>query len=58
IDTWDEMSVDMLGAPTTDDTELGRRMIEFTTRYRDRRIQARTASLMEAEARMSREACG
>ncbi|GKC35861.1 hypothetical protein Tco_1048245, partial [Tanacetum coccineum] len=33
-DTWDEMPVDMLGAPTTDDTDLGRRMTEFTTRVR------------------------
>ncbi|GJS06068.1 hypothetical protein Tco_0362864 [Tanacetum coccineum] len=86
-DTWDEMLVDMTGAPTTDDTEMGRRMIEFTTRvrqdtdeiytrlddeqserqlmagrlnmlYRDRRAHARTARLMEAEARMSREAWG
>ncbi|GKA71889.1 hypothetical protein Tco_0778105, partial [Tanacetum coccineum] len=86
-DTWDEMLVDMPGAPATDDTELGRRMIEFTTRvrqdkdeiytrldneqserqlmagrlnmlYRDRRVHARTARLMEAEARMSREAWG
>ncbi|GKE24621.1 hypothetical protein Tco_1436133, partial [Tanacetum coccineum] len=75
------------GAPATDDTELGRRMTEFTTRvrqdtdeiytrlddeqskrqlmagrlnmlYRDRRAHARTARLMEAEARMSREAWG
>ncbi|GJT22054.1 hypothetical protein Tco_0891991, partial [Tanacetum coccineum] len=30
-DTWDEMLVDMLGAPATDDTELGRRY-RFTTR--------------------------
>ncbi|GKG36167.1 hypothetical protein Tco_0443845, partial [Tanacetum coccineum] len=30
--TWDEMPVDMPGAPATDDTELGRRMTEFTTR--------------------------
>ncbi|GJR64547.1 hypothetical protein Tco_0010612 [Tanacetum coccineum] len=86
-DTWDEMLVDMPGAPATDDTELGRRMIEFTTRvrqdtdeiytrlddeqterqlmagrlnmlYRDRRAHARTARLIEAEARMSREAWG
>ncbi|GJT14205.1 hypothetical protein Tco_0861247 [Tanacetum coccineum] len=86
-DTWDEMLVDMLGAPATDDTELGRRMTEFTTRvrqdtneiytrlddeqserqlmagrlnmlYRDRRAHARTARLMEAKARMSREAWG
>ncbi|GKB32476.1 hypothetical protein Tco_0871877 [Tanacetum coccineum] len=33
-DTWDEMPVDMLGAPTTDDTELGRWMTKFTTRVR------------------------
>ncbi|GJT16710.1 hypothetical protein Tco_0875416 [Tanacetum coccineum] len=86
-DTWDEMPVDMLGAPATDDTELGRRMTEFTTRvredtdeiytrlddeqserhlmagrlnmlYRDRRAHARTARIMEAEARMYREAWG
>ncbi|GJS67883.1 hypothetical protein Tco_0682448 [Tanacetum coccineum] len=86
-DTWDEMLVDMPGAPATDDTELGRRMTEFTTRvrqdtyeiytrlddeqterqlmagrlnmlYRDRRAHARTALLMEREARMSREAWG
>ncbi|GKC41695.1 hypothetical protein Tco_1059417, partial [Tanacetum coccineum] len=31
-DTWDEMLVDMPGAPTTDDTEMGRWMTEFTTR--------------------------
>ncbi|GJW26205.1 hypothetical protein Tco_0040016, partial [Tanacetum coccineum] len=33
-DTWDEMLVDMSGAPVTDDTELGRRMTEFATRFR------------------------
>ncbi|GKC54461.1 hypothetical protein Tco_1077206 [Tanacetum coccineum] len=33
-DTWDEMLVDMPGAPATDDTELGRWMTEFTTRVR------------------------
>ncbi|GKE51837.1 hypothetical protein Tco_1486993, partial [Tanacetum coccineum] len=33
-DTWDEMLVDMPGEPTTNDTELGRRMTEFTTRVR------------------------
>ncbi|GKC45300.1 hypothetical protein Tco_1063022, partial [Tanacetum coccineum] len=33
-DTWDEMLVDMPGVPATDDTELGRRMTEFTTRFR------------------------
>ncbi|GJV36401.1 reverse transcriptase domain-containing protein, partial [Tanacetum coccineum] len=65
-DTWDEMLVDMLGAPATEDTEMGRRMTEFTTRVRqdtdeiytrDRRAHARTARLMD-EARMSREAWG
>ncbi|GJX42721.1 hypothetical protein Tco_0257711 [Tanacetum coccineum] len=84
-DTWDEMLVDMSGAPATDDIELGRRMTEFATRvrqdtdeiyvrqddekterqlmagrfnmlYRDRHAHARTALLMEREARMSREA--
>ncbi|GJU14515.1 hypothetical protein Tco_1142481 [Tanacetum coccineum] len=33
-DTWDEMLVGMLGAPTTDDTKLGRRMTEFATMVR------------------------
>ncbi|GJX80811.1 hypothetical protein Tco_0328960 [Tanacetum coccineum] len=75
------------GAPGTKDTELGRRMTEFSTRvrqdmneiyvklddeqterqlmadrlnmlYRDRRAHARTALLMEIEARMSRDAWG
>ncbi|GKC04399.1 hypothetical protein Tco_0996009, partial [Tanacetum coccineum] len=84
---WDEMPVDMPGAPVTDDTVLGRWMTEFTTRVRqdtdeiytrlddeqserqlmagrlnmlywDRPAHARTARLMEAEARMSREAWG
>ncbi|GKE16189.1 hypothetical protein Tco_1423766, partial [Tanacetum coccineum] len=55
-DTWDEMLVDMPEAPTTDDTELGRRMTEFATR--DMRAHARTTLLMEREARMSREAWG
>ncbi|GKB47199.1 hypothetical protein Tco_0897952 [Tanacetum coccineum] len=31
---FDEMLVDMSGAPATDDTELGRRMTKFTTRVR------------------------
>ncbi|GJT50110.1 putative ribonuclease H-like domain-containing protein [Tanacetum coccineum] len=30
-DTWDKMLVGMLGAPATDDTELGRQMTEFAT---------------------------
>ncbi|GJS85600.1 hypothetical protein Tco_0752141 [Tanacetum coccineum] len=66
-DTWDEMLVDMLGVPATDDTELGQWMTAFTTMVRqdtnkiytrDRRAHARTARLIEAEARMSREAWG
>ncbi|GJR68466.1 hypothetical protein Tco_0014531 [Tanacetum coccineum] len=81
------MLVDMLGVPVTDDTELGRRMIEFATRvrqdtdeiyvrldeaqddrllmsgwlnklFRDRRDHARTALLMEREARLSCEPWG
>ncbi|GJY69234.1 hypothetical protein Tco_0472216 [Tanacetum coccineum] len=65
--TWEEMLVDMPGAPTTNDTWLGRWMTEFATRVRqdtnkiyvrDRRAHARTALLMERDARMSREAWG
>ncbi|GJX69747.1 hypothetical protein Tco_0305474 [Tanacetum coccineum] len=33
-DTWNEMTVHIPGEPTTDDTELGRRMTKFTTRVR------------------------
>ncbi|GJZ91446.1 hypothetical protein Tco_0663373 [Tanacetum coccineum] len=33
-DTWDEMLVDMPGAPATDETELGRRMTNFVTTVR------------------------
>ncbi|GJX33662.1 hypothetical protein Tco_0243517 [Tanacetum coccineum] len=33
-ETWDEMLKDMPAAPATDDTELGRRMTEFSTRVR------------------------
>ncbi|GJU96194.1 hypothetical protein Tco_1320950 [Tanacetum coccineum] len=32
--TWDEMLVDMPGAPAIDDIELGRQMTKFTTRVR------------------------
>ncbi|GJS49952.1 hypothetical protein Tco_0600073 [Tanacetum coccineum] len=32
--TWDEMLEDMLGAPATDETELGRRMTNFVTTVR------------------------
>ncbi|GJZ41253.1 hypothetical protein Tco_0588139 [Tanacetum coccineum] len=43
-DTWDEMLVDMLGAPATDDIELGRRMTEFTTRVRQDTDEIYTSS--------------
>ncbi|GKE54256.1 hypothetical protein Tco_1489412, partial [Tanacetum coccineum] len=33
-DTWDEMLVDMPGAPATDDIELSRRMTEFSTKVK------------------------
>nr|GEU76089.1 hypothetical protein [Tanacetum cinerariifolium] len=33
-DTWEEMLAGMLGAPTTDKTELGRRMTDFVTTIR------------------------
>ncbi|GKD30110.1 hypothetical protein Tco_1240888 [Tanacetum coccineum] len=33
-DTWDEILVDMPGAPATDETELGRRMTNFVTTFR------------------------
>ncbi|GJS78717.1 hypothetical protein Tco_0728598 [Tanacetum coccineum] len=48
--TWDEMLVDMPGAPATDDTKLGRRY-KFTTG--DRHAHARTTRLMEAKARIT-----
>ncbi|GKA89096.1 hypothetical protein Tco_0810908 [Tanacetum coccineum] len=50
IDTWDEMLVDMPGAPATDDTELGRRMTEFATKVRQ------DTDEIYREIRMSREA--
>ncbi|GKB45953.1 putative reverse transcriptase domain-containing protein [Tanacetum coccineum] len=54
-DTWDEMLVDMLGAPTTDETEsLMSGLLNMM--YRDRRTHDRTARLMETKARLSREA--
>ncbi|GJS81308.1 hypothetical protein Tco_0747849 [Tanacetum coccineum] len=54
--TWEEMLVDMSGAPMTDDTELGRWMIEFD--LGDRRAHVRITLLFEREARMSQEAWG
>ncbi|GKF60168.1 hypothetical protein Tco_0176954, partial [Tanacetum coccineum] len=47
--TWYEMLEDMPGEPTTNDTELGRRMTKFATRVRDRRAHACTALQMERE---------
>ncbi|GJT57917.1 hypothetical protein Tco_0992971 [Tanacetum coccineum] len=55
-DTWDEILMDMSGAPLTDETELGRRSLmsgRLNMLYRDRRVHACTARLMEAEARLS-----
>ncbi|GJX61506.1 hypothetical protein Tco_0294406 [Tanacetum coccineum] len=56
INTWDEMLVDMPGAPTTDDTELGRQMTEFTTKVVitelqavDRKRQAAITELLAAD---------
>ncbi|GJW12054.1 putative reverse transcriptase domain-containing protein [Tanacetum coccineum] len=80
-DTWDEMLVGMPGAPSSDVTELGRRVTDLVTTvrqdtdeiyrrlddahtelqmvtsrvnmlFRDRRAHARTARLMEIEARI------
>nr|GEX79006.1 putative reverse transcriptase domain-containing protein [Tanacetum cinerariifolium] len=48
IDSWDEIVETMQGAPTTDETELGK----------DRCAHTHTALLTEREARMSREAWG
>ncbi|GKA43153.1 hypothetical protein Tco_0735877 [Tanacetum coccineum] len=61
IDTWDEMVEDMQGTPAaTDVARLNKRMTHFITTLnmlrRDRRAHARTARLMETEARLSREA--
>ncbi|GJY98701.1 hypothetical protein Tco_0516131 [Tanacetum coccineum] len=49
-DTWDEMLVDMPGAPATVDTKLGQRMTDFATRVRQ--------DTDEIYDRMSREAWG
>ncbi|GKA01665.1 hypothetical protein Tco_0674330 [Tanacetum coccineum] len=48
----DEMLVDMPGAPATDDTEMGRRMTEFTTRVRQdtNEIYTRDAGGISQEA--------
>ncbi|GJX41899.1 hypothetical protein Tco_0256889 [Tanacetum coccineum] len=57
-DSWDEIVEAMQGAPASADTKLGRHMTELETRVRDKHAHARTARLMEAEARMPREAWG
>ncbi|GJU88911.1 hypothetical protein Tco_1301334, partial [Tanacetum coccineum] len=67
-DSWDEIVKAMQGTPVvTDVAEFSQRMTEFETRVRqdtdeiytrDRHAYARTARLMEAEARMSQEAWG
>ncbi|GJS33059.1 putative reverse transcriptase domain-containing protein [Tanacetum coccineum] len=56
-DTWDEMLVDMPGAPTTDDTELGLRMIKFATLACTCSYSS-TNGEREREAKMSQEAWG
>ncbi|GKA11097.1 hypothetical protein Tco_0690530, partial [Tanacetum coccineum] len=63
-ETWDEMLVDMKDTDKIyvrlDDEQTERQLMagQFNMLYRDRRAQARTALLMEREARMSREAWG
>ncbi|GJY59085.1 hypothetical protein Tco_0458977 [Tanacetum coccineum] len=60
-DTWDEMLEDMLGAPITDETKLGRRMTNFVTTIRQDtdEIYVRLGEAQdEREARLSREAWG
>ncbi|GJU89261.1 hypothetical protein Tco_1301684 [Tanacetum coccineum] len=58
-DSWDEIVEAMQGTPVvTDVAEFSQRMTKFETRVRDRRVHARTARLMETEARMSIEAWG
>ncbi|GJS33701.1 ribonuclease H-like domain-containing protein [Tanacetum coccineum] len=59
-ESWDEIVEAMQGIPiVTDMAEFSQRMTEFETRVRrGRRAHVRTARLMEAEARMSREAWG
>ncbi|GJW11994.1 hypothetical protein Tco_1577821 [Tanacetum coccineum] len=51
-DTWEEMPVDMPGAPATDDTELGRRMTEFATRVRQDTDEQTERQLMAGRLNM------
>ncbi|GJR52944.1 hypothetical protein Tco_1403465 [Tanacetum coccineum] len=53
-DSWDEIVGTLQGVPVCIDTELGRHMIAFETRVRDRRAHAYTRHLMETEARGDR----
>ncbi|GJT19214.1 hypothetical protein Tco_0877920 [Tanacetum coccineum] len=48
-DTWDEMLVDMPGALATDDTKMGRRMTEFTTRVRQDTDKIYTSDVARAK---------
>ncbi|GJX35165.1 hypothetical protein Tco_0246722 [Tanacetum coccineum] len=48
-DTWDEMLVDMPVAPTTDDTEMGRWMTEFTTRVSQDTDEIYTRAIFDIE---------
>ncbi|GJU76798.1 hypothetical protein Tco_1273868 [Tanacetum coccineum] len=61
IDTWDEMLVDtdeIYGRMDDAQTELHMVTSRVNMLFRDRRTHARTARLIEIEARMSREAWG
>nr|GEV59977.1 putative reverse transcriptase domain-containing protein [Tanacetum cinerariifolium] len=55
-DVWDDPDEIANEIPTTDVAELSQRVTDFVTNVRDRRSHARTARLMESEARASREA--
>ncbi|GKB51474.1 hypothetical protein Tco_0902227 [Tanacetum coccineum] len=67
-DSWDEIVEAMQGTPVDtdeiytrlDDEQSGRQLLagRLNMLFRDRRAHARTARLMETEARMSREAWG
>ncbi|GKC18479.1 hypothetical protein Tco_1020629 [Tanacetum coccineum] len=55
--TWDEMLVDMPGAPATDETELGQRMTNFITTVRHDTYEI-YVMLDDEQTEMSREAWG
>nr|GEW88883.1 reverse transcriptase domain-containing protein [Tanacetum cinerariifolium] len=54
--TSDEILMVMLGEPTTNDIELGRRMMNFAITVRDKYDHAQTARLIKTKARPSRQA--